>query len=170
MDLTARDNVLVAGAIYGMPRQELESKMEAIFSFAELPEHTNAALRTFSTGMAMRLGFALAISLEPDILLVDEVLAVGDEAFKVKCLERVKLMRAAGVTVVFASHELALARSLCDRVVVLDQGEVTFDGPADKAVEHYCAAIGVDVARISELPPIEEATLRNIERAWARRH
>jgi len=169
MDLTARDNVLIAGAIYGMSRRELEGKMDEIFSFAELPEHTEASLRTFSTGMAMRLGFALAISLEPDILLVDEVLAVGDEAFKVKCLEKVKAMRAGGTTVVFASHELALVRSLCDRVVVLDQGELTFDGPSDQAVEHYCSAIGVDVGRISELPPIEEATLKNIERAWARR-
>jgi ABC-type polysaccharide/polyol phosphate transport system ATPase subunit len=169
MDLSAYDNVLLAGSIYGMARQELIAKMDDVLSFAELPDHREASLRTFSTGMAMRLGFALAISLEPDILLVDEVLAVGDEHFKVKCLEKVKEMRGAGTTIVFASHELALVRSLCDRVVVLDAGELVFDGKSEGAVSHYCRSIGVDESQISELPPIEEATLKKIERAWARR-
>jgi ABC-type polysaccharide/polyol phosphate transport system ATPase subunit len=100
---------------------------------------------------------------------VDEVLAVGDEHFKVKCLGKVKELRASGTTIVFASHELALIRSLCDRVLVLDAGEVAFDGKSEGAVTHYCRSIGVDESQISELPPIEEATLRNIERAWARR-
>lgn len=169
MDLSAEDNVLLAGAIYGMSRRDLLEKLEGILAFAELPDHKEASLRTFSTGMAMRLGFALAISLEPDILLVDEVLAVGDERFKVKCLEKVKELRSMGTTIVFASHELALIRSLSDRVLLLDQGEKTFEGSGEAAVEHYCQAIGVDVERIAELPPIEEKTLKGIERAWARR-
>lgn len=169
MDLNSEENVMLAGAIYGMPRAVLEAKLDDILDFAELPDHKGATLRTFSTGMAMRLGFALAISLEPDIMLIDEVLAVGDEHFKVKCVERVRQMRDAGTTIVFASHELALVRSLCDRVIVLDAGEMTFEGGGYEAVEHYCHATGVDIARVSQLPAIEETTLRNIEWAWRRR-
>jgi ABC-type polysaccharide/polyol phosphate transport system ATPase subunit len=169
MDLSAEDNILLAGAIYGVSRRDLLARLDEVLAFAELPDHKEASLRTFSTGMAMRLGFALAISLEPDILLVDEVLAVGDERFKVKCLEKVKQLRAEGTTVVFASHELALIRSLTDRVLFLDQGEKAFDGAPAEAVDRYCAAIGVDVDRVAELPPIEEKTLRGIERSWARR-
>ena len=168
-DLSTRDNVFLTGALYGVPRELLESRFDEILTFADLTEEEETPLRAFSTGMAMRLGFSLAVSLEPDVLLVDEVLAVGDESFKVRCLNKVASMREGGSTVVFVSHELPLVRSLCDRVIVLDRGGITFDGDPDEAITSYCDALGIDVEDALARRSIEPGNLEGIERAWTRK-
>jgi ABC-2 type transport system ATP-binding protein len=169
IDLSALDNVLVAGAIYGIPRKVLLARFDEIMSFAGLEGESESPLRAFSTGMAMRLGFSLAVSLEPDILLVDEVLAVGDESFKVQCLQKVQSMRAAGTTVVFVSHELSMVRSLADRAIVLDKGEIQFVGDSEDAIQLYCERLGVSPEAAIARTSLEPSSLHRIERAWARR-
>jgi ABC-type polysaccharide/polyol phosphate transport system ATPase subunit len=168
-DLSARDNIFLSGAIYGVPRRLLEERFDEILDFAELQDEADSPLRVFSTGMAMRLGFSLAVSLEPDLLLVDEVLAVGDESFKTRCLTKVNSMRDKGSTIVFVSHELSLVRSLCDRALVLAEGKITFDGPSSEAIERYCEAVGVDVDTALSRTSVEPSTIERVERSWTRK-
>jgi lipopolysaccharide transport system ATP-binding protein len=168
-DLSARENVMLVGAIYGVPRATLHARMSEVLEFAGLEDHADTALRTFSTGMAMRLGFSVVVSMEPDILLVDEVLAVGDEEFKVRCLERVGKMRDQGTTIVFVSHELALVRMFCDRVIVLEKGKLSFDGSADEALTEYCKHLGIDLDFALSHSEIMSYNTRRMERRWSKR-
>lgn len=164
--LSARDNVLLAGAIYGIPRDHLLSRFDEMMEFAELTDEVDTPLRAFSTGMALRLGFAIAVGMEPDVLLVDEVLAVGDEAFKVKCLDKVGEMRRAGTTIVFVSHELAVVRMLCERTIVLEHGKILFEGESDPAIRDYCKHLGVDLDFALSRPLVEGPALERVEESW----
>jgi lipopolysaccharide transport system ATP-binding protein len=168
-DLSARENVMLVGAIYGVPHSVLKARMDEVLEFAGLEDRADTALRTFSTGMGMRLGFSIIVSMQPDILLVDEVLAVGDEAFKVRCLERVKGMRAQGTTIVFVSHELAQVRMFCDRVIVLDKGRASYDGDPNEALEVYCDNLGIDLEFALSHSEIESYNVRRMERRWSKR-
>ena len=144
-ELSLEENLYLAGAIHGVPRKAMDDRLHQILDFAELQDEIDRPLGTFSAGMLMRVSFSIAVSLDPDIFVVDEVLAVGDESFKLKCLARVEEMRAAGTTIVFVSHELPLVRDHCDRVIVLTEGSVIFDGSADEAIARYCDVLGIDV-------------------------
>lgn len=133
-DLTGRENVFLNAAILGMSEQETRDRYDAIVDFAEISEFMDTEVKFYSSGMFVRLAFAVAIHVEHDILLIDEVLAVGDEPFQRKCFAKLDELRAAGKTIVIVSHDLAGVQRLCDRGILLSQHEVVFDGPIEKAV------------------------------------
>jgi ABC-type polysaccharide/polyol phosphate transport system ATPase subunit len=136
-ELSGRDNVYLNGALLGFSRKQMESKFQRIVDFSELGDFIDLPVKNYSSGMYARLGFAIAQDAEPDILIVDEVLAVGDERFQEKCKRRIQDFRGAGVTFVFVSHSLQTARELCPRAAVLHHGRLAFDGPTDAAWDRY---------------------------------
>lgn len=139
-ELTGRENIELNGVILGLTRRQVREREDEIIEFAELREFIDAPLRTFSSGMHMRLAFAVAVHTDAEILLVDEVLAVGDEEFQEKCFARIDALRAAGRTLLFVSHEMSDVLRVADRVVWLDRGEVRMDGAPRGVVEAYLAA------------------------------
>lgn len=141
-ELTGRENVFLNGAMLGFTRAEMHAKFERIVDFAELAEFIDAPLRTYSSGMVARLGFAVATDVEPEILLLDEVLSVGDAAFQQKSFGRIRAFRAAGATILFVSHNLDVVKSLCDRAVWFDHGRIMADDASSVVVDQY---IGRDV-------------------------
>jgi lipopolysaccharide transport system ATP-binding protein len=136
-DLTGRENVFVSGVVHGLTRAEVRRRFDSIVSFAELEEFVDSPLRIYSTGMAMRLGFAVAAHMESDVLLIDEVLSVGDAAFERKCVDRIRRLRAEGCTIVLISHYLEQVRQMCDEVIWLHKGQVAASGTPDVVVERY---------------------------------
>src|SRR5215472_5945566 len=138
-ELTGRENIYLSGSILGMPRNEIGQKIESIIDFAEIREFIDIPVKRYSSGMYVRLGFAIAAHLEPEILLLDEVLAVGDLAFQRKCLDRVRALRQAGRTIIFISHDLNAVEALCDRVLLMQRGEVIADGPPGEVIGQYKA-------------------------------
>jgi ABC-type polysaccharide/polyol phosphate transport system ATPase subunit len=136
-ELTGRENIYLNGAILGQPRRDMERKVGSIAAFAELDGFLDASLRTYSTGMVARLGFAVATDVAADILIIDEVLAVGDEAFQRRCLERLEEFRQSGITILFVTHNSAMIRQLCDRAMWLDQGVVRAVGAVDDVLRRY---------------------------------
>ncbi|HEY5189784.1 MAG TPA: ABC transporter ATP-binding protein [Solirubrobacteraceae bacterium] len=141
-DFSGRENIYLQGALHGLDRAGVEARLPEIIAFSELGEFIDIPVRTYSTGMFVRLGFSIVAHLAADILLIDEVLAVGDEAFQQKCLRRIGERIAAGTTVVLVSHDAAAIERVCERVVVLDSGRVMFDGPTDEALAFYRRLIG----------------------------
>jgi ABC-type polysaccharide/polyol phosphate transport system ATPase subunit len=139
-DLTGEENARLTAAIVGMTAQEVEERLDPIIAFAELEEYRQMPVRTYSSGMLLRLGFAAATHLDPDILLVDEALAVGDEHFQRKCYEWMEDHAARGQTLGLVSHDLAQIQRICRRVVWLEQGRVRQDGPAEEVVAAYLEA------------------------------
>jgi lipopolysaccharide transport system ATP-binding protein len=138
-ELTGRENLFLNGAILGMSRHEIARKFDEIVAFAELSKFIDTPVKRYSSGMYMRLAFSVAAHLEPEILIVDEVLAVGDAQFQKKCLGKMSEVGKHGRTVLFVSHNLAAVSNLCRRVVVLDAGRATFIGAPGEAVAHYLA-------------------------------
>jgi lipopolysaccharide transport system ATP-binding protein len=136
-DLTGRENIFLNGAILGMPRADLKRKFDAIVEFAEVAKFLDTPVKHYSSGMYLRLAFSVAAHLGGEILLVDEVLAVGDVAFQQKCLGKMKDVSRGGRTVLFISHNMAAVATLCSRAMVLGGGRTTFDGPAGEAVRFY---------------------------------
>jgi ABC-type polysaccharide/polyol phosphate transport system ATPase subunit len=142
-ELTARDNVRINGTLLGMTRRELDRRFESIVAFAELERFVDQKLKNFSSGMQMRLAYSIAIQVEFDILLLDEVLAVGDAAFQAKCFDSLAGLRAAGKTILYVTHDLASVEHLCDRALLLVEGRQTALGPAAEVVEAYVGESGV---------------------------
>lgn len=136
-ELTGRENVFLASAILGFSRQDVAQRFDRIVAFAELEEFIDRPLRTYSSGMRARLGFAVATDVPPEVLILDEVLAVGDAAFQEKCKARIDQFRKDGTTVVVVSHQPATIRSLCSRAILLDHGQLAFDGPVPEAIGLY---------------------------------
>ena len=136
-ELTARENVVINGVMMGLTPREARHRFDAVLEFAELGDFADLKLKNYSSGMLVRLGFALMTQVDADVLLVDEVLAVGDEAFQRRCEERIAQQIAGGATLVLVSHDAALVERTCERVVVLDRGSVAFDGPAADAIAFY---------------------------------
>jgi ABC-type polysaccharide/polyol phosphate transport system ATPase subunit len=136
-DLTGRDNVFLNGALMGHSRKEMATKLDRIIAFSELGEFIEQPVKNYSSGMYARLGFAIAADVDPEILIIDEVLAVGDERFQAKCIERIRDIRRSGCTIFYVSHDMNSVAELCDRVVVLHHGAIVFDGPPAPAVERY---------------------------------
>jgi lipopolysaccharide transport system ATP-binding protein len=136
-ELTGRENVFLNGSILGMRRSEIQRRFDEIVEFAGTEKFLDTPVKRYSSGMQVRLAFAVAAHLQPEILLIDEVLAVGDAEFQKKCLGKMEDVTKDGRTVVFVSHNMALVRSLCPRSLVLEQGTLVFDGPTDDALHHY---------------------------------
>ncbi len=136
-ELTGRENVYLNGAIMGMSQKEIRRKFDEIVAFAELEQFIDTPIKRYSSGMHVRLGFAVAAHLDPDVLLVDEVLAVGDAAFQSKCLEKMQGAASEGRTVLFVSHNMATVAGLCDRCMLLDRGQLRADGPSGETIEEY---------------------------------
>ena len=136
-DLSGRDNVYLNGALIGMGSAEMRRKYDAILDFSELADFIDVPVKHYSSGMFARLAFAVSIHLDPEVLLVDEVLAVGDQAFQRKCLDRIARLQAEGVTIVIVSHSLDTLRTVCSRAIWFDHGHVRADGPADRVIRQY---------------------------------
>lgn len=136
-ELTGRENVFVSGVIAGLTRREVTQHFDSIVAFAELEEFIDSPLRTYSTGMQMRLGFAVAVHVEPELLLIDEILSVGDLAFQHKSFERIVEFKARGCTIVVVTHNTARIRELCDEALWLQAGRLMAHGPAAEVVDQY---------------------------------
>jgi ABC-type polysaccharide/polyol phosphate transport system ATPase subunit len=136
-DMTGRECVEINATALGLSKAELAARFDDIVGFAELADFIDTPVRYYSSGMLARLGFSVAVHTDPDLLLVDEVLAVGDHAFQVKCIERIEALRGSGVTIFFVSHDAALMRRLCNRVLWLRNGTLVVDGPVDTVLRRY---------------------------------
>jgi lipopolysaccharide transport system ATP-binding protein len=136
-ELTGIENIYLNGTINGISRKEMDAKMDSIVSFAEIDDFIGQPLKTYSNGMKSRLGFALAVHLDPNILILDEVLAVGDELFKRKCYAKMEELFNAGCTVLFVSHSIGSVNDICSRAIFLDKGELLLEGPAKMVTIYY---------------------------------
>ncbi|MBN1344653.1 MAG: ABC transporter ATP-binding protein [Phycisphaerae bacterium] len=141
-ELTGRENVYLNGSILGMTRAEIDGKLDAIVNFSGLEEFIDTPIKRYSSGMVARLGFSVAAQLDPDVLLVDEVLSVGDFSFQIKCFRRMNEIKERGTTVVFVSHNMQAVSTLCDRCIVLRRGEIFYEGSAEDATRRYLEAMG----------------------------
>lgn len=136
-DLTGMENIYLNGAILGIRRREIQTKLESIIGFAGLEPFMDTPVKRYSSGMQAKLGFSIAAHLDPDVLLIDEVLSVGDAAFRSRCLDHMHKMARSDVSVLFISHNLEQVRQLCQRCLVLDRGQLLFDGDVDTACQRY---------------------------------
>ena len=136
-ELTGRENIHLHGAMLGMRRSEIRQKLDSIIEFSGVGQYIDVPVKRYSSGMYVRLGFSIAAHLNPDILLLDEVLAVGDAAFQAKCLDRLSELRRTGRTVVFISHDLAAVYRLCDRAILMSHGRVVAEGPPRQVIDEY---------------------------------
>jgi lipopolysaccharide transport system ATP-binding protein len=136
-DLTGRENIYLNGSLLGMRRREIAAKLDSIVEFAGVERFIDTPVKHYSSGMYLRLGFSIAAHLDPEILLLDEVLAVGDASFQAKCLDRVTELKRAGTTIVFISHNLHAVGRLCERTLLLRSGEIVLDGPTHDVVAEY---------------------------------
>jgi lipopolysaccharide transport system ATP-binding protein len=152
-ELTGRENIFLSGAILGMRKTEIERKFDEIVAFSEIETYIDTAVKHYSSGMYVRLAFAVAAHLETEILLVDEVLAVGDVQFQKKCLEKMEDFRRAGRTSIFVSHNMSVVQNLCPRVIVLREGRVSLDGPGDEAIRDYLSSLAAGAERAFEDNP-----------------
>jgi ABC-type polysaccharide/polyol phosphate transport system ATPase subunit len=143
-DFSGRENVFLNGAIHGLRRTQIRERFHEIVAFAELEDAIDRPVRTYSSGMYMRLGFAIAAHLDADILLLDEVFAVGDEAFQRKCFGKVFEFKQRGGTIVFVSHDASQVERLCERAVLLRDGAVDFDGPTHEAIVRYRSVLAAE--------------------------
>lgn len=159
-DLTGRENIYLNGSILGMKKSEIDQKFDEIVAFAGIEEALDTPVKRYSSGMFARLGFAVAAHLEPEILLVDEVLAVGDAAFQAKCLGKMRHVAGEGRTVIFVSHNMKAVTQLCSRAVALEHGRVVMEGPAQQVVTDYLTkAFDLRASGVCELPDAPELPL-----------
>lgn len=155
-DLTGRENIFLNGSILGMTRREMNAKYEDIVRFAELERFIDTPIKHFSSGMYARLGFAVAISVEPDILVIDEVLAVGDETFQRKCVDKIGEIKAQGTTIILVSHSLGMVKNLCSHTVWLDGGRIRAYGDTGEVVDDYLEWANLkDKNRLERGRPVE---------------
>ena len=149
-DLTGRENIYLNGAILGMTEREIQKKLDAIIEFSGLPDFIDTPVKRYSSGMYARLGFAIAAHVEPEILLVDEVLSVGDFTFQARCIQKMNEILKNGTTVIFVSHNMESVLSLCDRAILLLDGKVSKEGEPAEVVAEYCKVGGVWVPPLSD--------------------
>ena len=148
-ELTGRENVFLSGAILGMSRRDVRARFDEIAAFSGVERFLDTPLKRYSAGMRLRLAFAVAAHLEPDVLVIDEALAVGDAEFQRRCIGRMEDLQRSGRTVVFVSHELGAIGRLCERTLWLDQGRIAFDGPTPETLRRYFDAVGrIDAGRV----------------------
>jgi ABC-type polysaccharide/polyol phosphate transport system ATPase subunit len=151
-ELTGRENIFLNGAILGMRRSEIAKKLDSITEFAGVRPFLDVPVKRFSSGMYVRLGFSIAAHLDPDILLLDEVLAVGDAAFQEKCLNRITELKRRGTTIVFISHDLAAVERICDRVILLRRGEIATGGDPSSIIAQYQSQVQPSTLNVVETP------------------
>nr|WP_231707687.1 ABC transporter ATP-binding protein [Arthrobacter sp. zg-Y919] len=133
-DLSGRDNVYLNGAILGMTEQEIDEKFDSIVEFSEIGQFIDTEVKFYSSGMYLRLAFSVAVHTDPEVFLVDEILAVGDEPFQKKCIDKIKELAGEGKTLVVVSHDLDLVSRICDRGILLEHGHIVMDGPVHEVV------------------------------------
>src|SRR3954451_21842473 len=150
-DLTGRENTFFYGTVLGLTRREVAARFAQIVDFAELGDAIDRQVKFYSSGMQMRLGFAISAFLEPDVLLVDEALAVGDVGFQQRCLERMRYVLDQGTTLIFVSHDMASVEALCRRTLWLDDGVVRAEGPTADVLSSYRVGLEKKAARLAEL-------------------
>ncbi len=165
-ELTGRQNIFLNGAILGMRRREIDRKLDSIIDFAEIERFIDTPVKRYSSGMYVRLAFAVAAHLEAEILLIDEVLAVGDTAFQRKCVEKVDTVAHGGRTVLFVSHNMGAVQRLCTRCVLLRSGCVVASGPSDEVVKQYLADAAPDCPEGSFSPDTRPTAPLLITRCW----
>ena len=136
-ELTGRENILLNGLLMGYSKETMRERQQKIIEFADIGDFIDAPVKQYSSGMYMRLAFAVATEIDPDILVVDEILAVGDLAFQEKCVQRLRSFRAAGKTIILVSHSLTQIEEQCDRVILLEKGKLTIDGSPAEAIKTY---------------------------------
>ena len=141
-DFSGRENIYFNASIFGLTRKEIDSRLEQIIEFSELKDYIDNPVRTYSSGMYMRLAFSVAINVDADILLIDEILSVGDRHFQDKCLDKMKELKSQGKTMVFVSHSAESVKSLCDRAVWLHNGEIKMDGNTSNVLDEYLKVCG----------------------------
>ena len=139
-DLTGRENIYLNAAILGMKEKEIDEKFDQIVAFSEIEKFIDTEVKFYSSGMYMRLAFSVAVHCEPDVFLVDEILAVGDEPFQRKCISKMEELRGTGQTLVVVSHDLEMIKNICERGIVLDHGVKKFDGSIVEAVDFLRAS------------------------------
>jgi lipopolysaccharide transport system ATP-binding protein len=136
-ELTGRENIFLSGAILGLKKREIKALYDSIVSFCELERFIDTPIKTYSSGMTSRLGFAIAINIRPDILLIDEVLAVGDDRFKEKCEQQIQEIHAMGKTILLVSHSMRDVKRICQKAICLDRGQLVFEGSSCDAADFY---------------------------------
>ena len=154
-ELSGRENIYMNGSILGMKKREIDAKMDEIVAFADVERFLDTPIKRYSSGMRLRLGFAVAAHLEPDVLLVDEVLAVGDMGFQKKCLRAMGELRAGGRTVVFVSHNMAAVENLCSRAIWIDGGRIREDGESRSVIQSYLSTFAQAAASGTDLRAVE---------------
>jgi ABC-type uncharacterized transport system ATPase subunit len=169
-DLTGRENVFLNGAIMGMSRSEVELKFDSIVSFADIDRFIDTPIKYYSSGMAVRLGFAVAAHINPDILLVDEVLAVGDAAFQAKCLNKLAELREQDKTIVLVTHNMTNIVQHCGRVIWMDRGTVRAQGEPEAIVEQYLQAVQPQAAGVGAAPTLDSSAPIRIGAVVVRNH
>jgi lipopolysaccharide transport system ATP-binding protein len=164
-DLTGRENIYLNAAIIGMGRQEIEERFDSIVAFSELERFLDTPVKRYSSGMYCRLGFSVAAHADPDILLIDEVLAVGDAAFQARCLNRMRELKEAGTTILFVSHALPRVRRLCERTILLHDGRVVADGLSSDVIATYASTpeYASNLAARDDSLTAMECTIKNDE-------
>ena len=141
-DFTGRENIYFNASIFGLTAREIDARVQEIIDFSELGEFIEAPVRTYSSGMYMRLAFSVAINVDADILLIDEILAVGDQHFQDKCYQKLDELKESGKTIVIVSHSLGAVKKLCDRAIWLYEGEIRKDGNTEKVIDEYLKVCG----------------------------
>ncbi len=136
-DMTGRENIYINASIFGLTKKEIDKRLQQIIDFSELGDFINSPVRTYSSGMYMRLGFSVAVNVEPDVLLVDEILAVGDTAFQAKCINRLKEIKSRGTTIVIVAHALGMIEQFCDRCIWIKDGLIERDGEPRDVIRAY---------------------------------
>jgi homopolymeric O-antigen transport system ATP-binding protein len=167
-DLTGRENVFLLASMHGISRRAIAPHVDDILEFAEITDMADTPVKRYSAGMSARLGFAVITALHPDVLLIDEVLAVGDIAFQRKCIRWLDEYRSAGGTLLFVSHNLSLIRSMTDRAIWLDHGKVVEDGPTESILSSYARAMEQrEAPQLTRLPrDVRKAMAANADRRW----
>lgn len=164
-ELSGRDNIYLNGAVLGMKRSEIARKFDEIVAFSEIEEFIDTPVKWYSSGMYLRLAFSVAVHLEPEILIMDEVLAVGDVAFQHKCLEKMHAIMQQGRTIIFVSHNMPAVARLCRRVILMDRGRIVHDGPSQDVINAYLGS-SWNIAARREWHALNEAPGNDIVRLW----
>ncbi len=163
-DLTGRENIFLNGTILGMSRAEVRQKLDSIVAFAGIERFLDTPVKRYSSGMYARLGFSIAAHVEPDVLLVDEVLSVGDAAFRLRCLDHMWRLVREGTALAFVTHDLEQMRTICDRTIVLERGRTAFEGSPAEAITHYLQAMSATyTVRPTDMPIDESVDQRRLE-------
>ncbi len=166
-ELTGRENIYLNGSIMGLSRSDIDRNYKKIVSFSELEQFLETPVKHYSSGMYMRLGFAIAVHQDPDILVIDEVLAVGDQAFHNKCIEKIQEFRRAGKTIILVSHDLEAVKTLCDRAVWLHKGKLAAEGTTERVIDFYKQMVTQEKAE--ELEVTHKEILQEMEERWGSR-